>query len=138
MQSYASNLKPITVDQSDDNNDRPLTPKDIRQLRGLLGALQWPSSQVCPHTSASVSTHQGRLPTATVATARQVNNAQRFYKQNAGVGLKMKKIGKVNDIVLAAMRDVAWGVRQDGSSQGGSVIMACHSKVLDGENSDFC
>eukprot|EP00959_Pyramimonas_sp_CCMP1952_P123179 2575125-Pyramimonas_sp.AAC.1 len=49
----------------------------------------------------------------------------------------MKKIVKVSDIVLVAMTDAAWVVRQDGSCQGEYVIMACHSKVLDGEDSDF-
>eukprot|EP00959_Pyramimonas_sp_CCMP1952_P165698 3463246-Pyramimonas_sp.AAC.1 len=71
MQPYASNLNPITIDQKDGNNDRLLTLKEIRQLRGLLGALQWPSSQACPRASASVIVHQGQLPTATAATARE-------------------------------------------------------------------
>ncbi|CAK0900306.1 unnamed protein product, partial [Prorocentrum cordatum] len=65
----------------------------------------------------------------------EVNETLRFYRQNAGVGLKMKKFGKVSDIVLAAMADAAWGVRQDGSSYGGYVTMAFHSKVFDGEAS---
>eukprot|EP00959_Pyramimonas_sp_CCMP1952_P372885 7808587-Pyramimonas_sp.AAC.2 len=34
------------------------------------------------------------------------------------------------------MTGAIWGVRQDGSSQGGYVVMVCHSKVSDGEDSD--
>ena len=131
MATYAKGLKPITIDQKGSDNARELTLKEKRQLRGLLGALQWRSLQACPHLSASVSIHQGQLPTVTVGTAKEVNKTLRFYKQNSDVGLKMKKIGQVSDIVFVAMTDAAWGVRQDGSSQGGYVILACHKKVFD-------
>eukprot|EP00959_Pyramimonas_sp_CCMP1952_P037865 792614-Pyramimonas_sp.AAC.1 len=73
MATYAKNLKPITIDQKSSDNTRELTIKEKRQLRGLPGALQWPSSQACPHLSASVSIHQGQLPTATVGTAKEAN-----------------------------------------------------------------
>ena len=66
-----------------------------------------------------------------------MDNTLRFYKQNSDVGLRMKKIGQVDDIVFVAMTDAAWGVRADGSSQGGYVILACHKKILDGYESDF-
>eukprot|EP00959_Pyramimonas_sp_CCMP1952_P020197 426261-Pyramimonas_sp.AAC.1 len=85
MQTYASNLRPIAEDQKDGNNDRPLTPKEVCQLRGLLGALQLPSSQACSDAPASVSIRRGQLPTATAATAREVNTTLRYYKQNADV-----------------------------------------------------
>jgi hypothetical protein len=51
---YLSKLKPITVDVKT-NSGRRATPAEVRQLRGLLGALQWPSTQGCPHLSCSVS-----------------------------------------------------------------------------------
>eukprot|EP00959_Pyramimonas_sp_CCMP1952_P365817 7661179-Pyramimonas_sp.AAC.2 len=40
--------------------------------------------------------------------------------------------------VLVAMTGAAWGVRRGGSSQGGCVLMACHSKVVKCEDSRFC
>ena len=107
MATYAKNLKPITIDQKSSDNARELTITEKRQLRGLLGVLQWPSSQACPHLSASVSIHQGQLPTATVATAKEANKTLRFYKQNSDVGLKMKKIGQMSDIVFVCMTDAA-------------------------------
>eukprot|EP00959_Pyramimonas_sp_CCMP1952_P318243 6659482-Pyramimonas_sp.AAC.1 len=73
MASHAENLKPITIDQKSSNNTREPTIKEKRQLRGILGALQRPSSQARPHLSASVSIHQGQLPTAAVGTAKEAN-----------------------------------------------------------------
>ncbi|CAK0823386.1 unnamed protein product, partial [Prorocentrum cordatum] len=137
MATYAKNLKPITIDQNSSDNTREFTIKEKRQLRGLLGALQWPSSQDCPHLSASVSIHQGQRLTATVGTAKEANKTLRFYKQHSDVGLKMKKIGQVSDVVFVAMTDAARGVRQGGSRQGGYVLLAYHKKILDGHESDF-
>ncbi|CAK0820802.1 unnamed protein product [Prorocentrum cordatum] len=67
----------------------------------------------------------------------EANETLRFYKQNSDVGLKIKKIGQVCDIVFVAMTDAAWGVRLGGSSQGGYVVLACHKKIFDGHESDF-
>eukprot|EP00959_Pyramimonas_sp_CCMP1952_P155934 3261391-Pyramimonas_sp.AAC.1 len=36
------------------------------------------------------------------------------------------------------MTGAAWGAQQEGSSQGGYMVMACHSKVLGSEDSDVC
>ncbi|CAK0802739.1 unnamed protein product, partial [Prorocentrum cordatum] len=46
----------------------------------------------------------------TIKEKRQLraNKTLRFYRQNSGVGLKMKKIGQVCDIVFVAMTDAAW------------------------------
>ncbi|CAK0803403.1 unnamed protein product [Prorocentrum cordatum] len=74
MQSGASILRPITIDQKNGDNDRPLMPEEIRHLRGFSERFS------------------GR-----------VNETLRFYKQNTDAGLKINKIRKVNDIVLAAM-----------------------------------
>ncbi|CAK0884931.1 unnamed protein product, partial [Prorocentrum cordatum] len=137
MATYAKNVKPITIDQKSSDNTRGLTIKEKRQLRGLLGALQWPSSQACPRLSASASIHRGQLPTATAGTAEEANKTLRFYKQSSDVGLKMEKIGQVCDFVFVAMTDAVWGVRQEGPSQGGYVILACHRKIYDGHESDF-
>eukprot|EP00959_Pyramimonas_sp_CCMP1952_P402289 8430175-Pyramimonas_sp.AAC.1 len=35
MQSGASILRPITIDQKNGDNDRPLMPEEIRHLRGF-------------------------------------------------------------------------------------------------------
>eukprot|EP00959_Pyramimonas_sp_CCMP1952_P362843 7598360-Pyramimonas_sp.AAC.1 len=73
MATYAKNLKPITTDQKSSDNTMELTIKEKRQLRGLLGALQWPRSQACPRLSVSVSLRRGQLRAATVGAAKEAN-----------------------------------------------------------------
>ena len=121
-ESYYKKLKPITVDKNRGPADL-LDSKDVTQLRGLLGSLQWPAVQSSPHLQASASLLAGQLSTGTVETINEANRLLRFAKSNADVSLDYKAICPLEDLRLVCSFDAAFGVRRDGASQGGYITM---------------
>ena len=63
QQTYVEKIHPMTIPRSH-GPDVELTSKEITALRGLCGALQWPSVQSSPHLQASVSLAAGQVNSA--------------------------------------------------------------------------
>ena len=81
---------------------------------------------------------QGQVSQAKVSTINERNKALRFYKQTKDVGLSYKKIvDEVKDITIVGFSDAAWGVREDGASQGGFLIVWAHKRVMDGHPTEM-
>lgn len=113
--------------------DEELRPNEVNALRGLLGALQWASTQSSPHLPASISLLCGSVNGATQSIAEGANKALRFAKANADASLRFQRLGPFNDLRMIAISDAAWGVRQDHVSQGGFFILLAYRKMLEGE-----
>ena len=138
LAKYINNTKPITLhkDRAKETTST-VTAAEHRQLRGLLGAMAWSSAQAAPHGRCSVSLLQG-ISQPTVATIQEANKTLRFFKQNSDVSIIVKKVAdKLEDTSLVVLTDAAWAVREDGSSQGGFLILLCNKNVLKNENSDY-
>ncbi len=74
----------------------------------------------------------------TIATLQEANKLLRFLKSNADVAIRVKQTAKnMKDLVFVVLTDAAWAVREDGSSQGGYVILLCHKRVMDNETADY-
>ena len=57
-----------------------------------------------------------------------------FMEANADVGITIKKIAnRLEDIRFVVMTDAAWGVRPDGTSQGGFAVMTTTKDVFAGK-----
>jgi hypothetical protein len=138
LEKYIKGIKPITIEKSRAKEPTaPVTQAERRQLRGLLGAMAWPTNQAAPHGQCSVSLLQG-MNEPTVATLQEANKLLRFLKTNADVAIRIKRIAtRMSDVVFVLLTDAAWAVRADGSSQGGYTILLCHKQVMLGEKSDF-
>ena len=54
---------------------------------------------------------------------REANKALKFSKVNNDVGLQFRPLGEISDMVLVAMSDASWGIRREGHSQGGYLLM---------------
>ena len=132
---YIKKIHPLTVPPQR-SEDSPVSAKEISSLRGL-GGLQWPSTQTCPHMSASISLLCGETSKATIGTLRQANKTLKFAKENSDVSLTFPKLCKPEDAVMIAMSDASWGVRKDLQSQGGYLVLLSHPKVLRGEESEY-
>ena len=89
MKTYHENLEPVSVPthRKKDMN-APLTPLEHRQLRGILGSLQWLVTQVRVDMSFQLSTLQGEP--ATVQTLLKANALVRLFKQNPDFKLTFK------------------------------------------------
>ena len=108
-----------------------LTPGDFTQLRGVSGSANWLGNQTRPDLCVSTSLLQGAHASATVADTRGANKLIRLYRQHAHVPIRVSPI-PLDDLTFVGLGDCGWGVRRDGSSQGGSLIIAADKRSLDG------
>ena len=57
---------------------------------------------------ATVSLLSGQITAATLEDLRGANKALKFAKMNNDVGLQLRALGQISDMVLAAMSDASW------------------------------
>lgn len=136
--SYADYLKkvhPITIPKV--APQKPNT-KDISKARGLLGALQWPAVQGLPPLSATVSILAADIGKGEHDLLLNLNKALRFAKNTGDYEIRMHGLDHdFKNLCFLCFSDAAYGVRPDGSSQGGFMILLTHKKALQGEQTDY-
>ena len=108
-----------------------LTPGELTQLRGVTGSANWFANQTRPDLCVSTSLLQGAHASATVADTREANKLTRLCRQHAHVPFRVSPI-PLDDLTCVGFGDCGWGVRRDGSLQGGSLIIAADKRILDG------
>ena len=141
-EEYIKKICPMTIAKGRKDTDQ-VSPAEVSAARGLIGALQWPATQGVPSLCASMSLQAGEVPKGTVHDLKELNKSLRFAKANANVNLKFmarpehyskkKQEASLDDICLVCYADAAFCARNDKSSQGGYIILACEKGVLQGE-----
>ena len=97
-----------------------LTPGELTQLRGVSGAANWSGNHdLCVSTSLL----QGAHASATVADTGEASKLIRVCRHPANVPIRVSPI-PLDDLTFVGFGDCGWGVRRDGSSQDGSLIIA--------------
>ena len=91
---------------------------------------KWFGNQTRPDLCVSTSLLQGAHASATVADTRETNKLVRLCRQDAHVPIRVSPI-PLDDLTFG-FGDCGWCVRRDGSSQGGSLIIAADKRILDG------
>eukprot|EP00435_Cladocopium_sp_Y103_P006856 s1452_g2.t1 len=129
QETYLGKVHPVPTQKGTGPNT-DLTSKEITQLRGLCGALQWPAVQSSPHLQATTSITSGMINNGKVSTITELNSGLKFAKQNADVGLIYKPLGEISKLRLVTMFDASFSVRADGSSQGGYMVMLVPEHTL--------
>ena len=66
-----------------------------------------------------------------MADPREANKLIRLCRQHAHVPIRASPI-PLDDLTFVGLGDCGWCVRRDGSSQGGSLIIAADERILDG------
>eukprot|EP00434_Breviolum_minutum_P021113 symbB.v1.2.018628.t1/scaffold1494.1/size117378/12 len=132
-EKYMSKQKPITIAKDRQHQDLPVTESERTQLRGLLGALQWPATQTSPHLQAGVSLLCGEVTKATTKTLEAANKLLRFAKSNADVGLDFRYLGDKENVTFAVYSDASFACRTDLSSQGGYMVVMIPREVAEGQ-----
>ena len=112
LEKYIHQLKPLTIEKSrkQQPNERA-TPREQSQLRGLLGALAWPSFQTQPHMAASVSLAQSATASATISDLLEVNKTLRFAKETASTHLVLRSHGPLYRIRFGMYCDASWATK---------------------------
>ena len=137
---YTGKIKPITMNSKRTDMDTAASTSEIRQ-RGLLGLLQWPAAQGCPHLACSVSMLQDQFGTATRRTLIEANQALRFLNTN-DIGLTYRRFSDdyshyLTEVGFVATTDSAWATRNDGTSQGGYLIMLVPKECFNDKPTPF-
>lgn len=132
-EKYMAKQKPISMPKDRLHQDLPVTGSERTQLRGLLGALQWPTLQTSPHLQAGVSLLCGEVTKATTKTLEAANKLLRFAKSNADVGLEFRYLAEKENVTFVIYSDANFACRSDLSSQGGYMIAMVPREVSEGE-----
>ena len=120
---YMRKVHPVTIPKGKDLAKK-LSAADVSRARGLLGALQWPAVQGVPALAATSSILAAEINNGSGQLLADLNKALRFGKQASEVKLQMTKVANsFDDLCFIAFSDAAFGVRSDGSSQGGFFVL---------------
>jgi len=117
MKAYHENLHPVSVvTHRKQQLDEPLTPAEHRQLRGLIGSMQWLVTQVRIDMAFQLSTLQGDRPT--VKTLLKANALVRLFKLNPGFKLTFQPMD-LRGAGITVVTDASLGnVTRTGSDEG--------------------
>ena len=135
-QSYISKISPLPLEKSRQPH-QPMSDREHTMLRQLLGSLQWPAVQSSPHLQASTSLLSGEMSSGLSSPLLEANRLLRFAKSNSDVHLRFPPLGDLKDLRITCMFDAALGVRHDGSSQGGFLILLTHKDAYAGVESPY-
>ena len=130
--NYCANIDQILVHGRNDKDK--LTPSELQQLRGVLGALQWRVYQSAPQHGARLSFLQSQLASPNVSTLKEANKLVREVYNGRHVGMKYHKLDveSLEKVTFVAWTDAAVGNRRCHSSTGGYYIVATEPQILDG------
>ena len=134
FQEYVRKVMPVTIAKGRKSEDF-MTASEISKARGLLGALQWPATQACPHLNATVSLVAADISNGKIKVLEELNKALRFAKSATSFRLVMRKVvDELAEMCFICYSDAAFGVRSDGASQGGFILVMTSRKALKGES----
>ena len=133
LRSYVEKVKPIIVEKSRKTMaEDALQEKEHRSLRALIGALAWPANQCLPQLNCTVSLLQASSSSPKVLDINNANKALRFAKEAVkSYCMTLRSHGEcLANLRFGVYADAAWGVRPDGSSQGGFVMFVATEEEI--------
>ena len=133
LKEYVLKIKPITMEKSRKTMvDDRCTEKEHKQLRALVGAMSWPTTQCLPQGSALISLLQASINQPFVKDMLEANKCLRFLKEVVqGYTMRIRKHCELEDLRIGVYSDAAWSVRPDGSSQGGMLMFLASKEELE-------
>ena len=135
---YITKQKPITLPAARKaDSQSPLNQKETTQLRALIGALQWSSTQSSPYLQCSISQLAGRVSKATVSVIDQGNKILRMAKANSDVTLQYSNLGDIDDITFVTNADAAYPNHDDLTSQRGYLLCMVNRTITSGDEGKY-
>ena len=114
-------------------NKGGLASKEMqRVMRSGNGSLQWLATNMRLDLSAEASLSSGNNTRPTVETFQNLNKLIRKAKKDAGWVLHFPSI-PLRELSIGGFSDAAHGIRPDGASQGGLLLVATSHKLWEGE-----
>ena len=149
MEEYHKNLQPVVIPtQRKRQPDAELMPSERKQLRAILGSLQWLVAQVRLDFGYQLSTLQSEKPV--VATLLKANALVRRFKQSSDFGLMFHPMNLENAGIMVVTDAALGNVQADGSvghnsspmervhSQAAYFVLLADAQLMKGEEGQFC
>ena len=146
MLEYHSNLKPVPIpaDRKKDF-DSDLSPSEHKQLRGILGSLQWLVTQVRFDQSFALSVLQSEKPK--ISTLLKANALLRKFKERSDFALYFRPFDLAGSGIMVVTDASLGNVKQDGSvgedpiervfSQSAYMVLLGDENLIEGKSGKF-
>ena len=129
---YVKAIEPIHVNsQRRHDPQQPVTEDERQQLRGLIGSLQYASTNSRPDLGSRLSFLQSQINSAVVQTLMDGNRTLQEAKRHADTALRIQPI-PLQDIRFVSFSDAAFASSKNHSSHQGMLLMTAHKCI--GEN----
>ena len=129
---YVKEIEPIHVStQRRKEPQSPVTEEERQHLRGLIGSLQYASTNTRPDLGSRLSFLQSNINSACVETLMDGNRTLQEAKKYADTCIRIQPI-PLGDIRFLSFSDAAFASNKNHSSHQGMLLMTAHKCI--GEN----
>lgn len=135
MKQYAQNLRHANIPRGT-GPETLLEEHQIKQLRGINGALNWLATQSRPDLAAQTSMSQQCMPNPRIKDLRHANNTIRRARMFSDLEVVFQPIDP-NGITLVCHSDAAWA-NLGNFTQAGFIIAFTSSGLQTGEPAPWC
>ena len=134
---YVHKICPIGIPKTRrSENQSPISPQEMTQLRGLCGSLQYAAVHSRPDIATKVANLQKGITSATVETLLEGNRVLREAQQYAETAVIVRPL-PLEDVCFASFGDASFASAKQLSAQQGLFIMACTPKLAINETTEF-
>ena len=128
--------KSIPEERKKQPENAKLNPKELTMLRGLLGALQWPSTQTAPYMQCGASQLAGEISQPPPPSTRATSSSE-ASKSKCRCGIDVPPSGRRSSESCPWILRCCLCLRNDLSSQGGYLILLTNADVLSGQTGQY-
>ena len=129
--SYVRKIKPIAIDiNRKSQTNSPVTENEKLALRGLIGSLQYASTNTRPDLASKLSFLQSAINNATVDTLLERNRLLHEAKHHHDVAIVIKPIS-TRDFRFMAFSDASFSSSKKPDSHSGVIIVGTHKDIND-------
>ena len=126
---YVKAIEPIHINsQRRHDPQQPVTEDERQQLRGLIGSLQYASTNSRPDLGSRLSFLQSQINSAVVQTLMDGNRTLQEAKRYADTALRIQPI-PLQDIRFVSFSDAAFASSKNHSSHQGMLLMTAHKCI---------
>ena len=124
QEKYMHKITPIQISKTRrSENNSPITPNELHQLRALCGSLQYAAVHSRPDIATKVACLQKGITTATVDTLLEGNRVLREAQQFANTAVIVRPL-VFDQVCFASFGDASFASAKQLSAQQGLFIMA--------------
>ena len=127
--AYVRKISPIKIDPSRKTSpSAPITEAEKRQLRAIIGSLQYAAVHTRPDIASALSMLQSAVPKATISTLIEANRILHEAKRHHDTSIVIQPI-PLQDVRFLAFSDASFASAKNPDSHAGSIILATHKDL---------